>query len=451
MNRLYVENKITADTLMALNTKLVGDDDNMCQFAMNKHMADKGFAVGHQSGWTQLAGREALDMESPLGQSAFKLLFDASSSKILQRICPYCYVSHRNIFYKRVTLVPQDFDLLGTLLYSNEAMVGNTWGVDFEMYSTYDDALEGVNAWMCPNGVYKDEAGFPGDCSPTGEERKYQNSLYNHGHWGGQMDTAWYVDASSPFTTLSSTVIGVPPEWFRPDITASVTEADGKLYMTTNAADLWGAADNVHFYSDEHPGDVEVIVRLDEFQYLSGWAKTGIVIRESETAPGAKYFSMLVSGDNGVYSQWRDTTDDDTHSNTQKWDGSEPFSSPVWLRVLKQGDLFTGYQSTDGVNWVMRTSVEVPMSGSVHAGLALAANHWSDNVSEAIFANYEKSDYSWPSSSPSASPAPTTYNIPGAKTIGNVNSNLPGQLSYAANSNKYVATGAGVSAQNACH
>mmetsp|Transcript_29125 Transcript_29125/g.48153 ORF Transcript_29125/g.48153 Transcript_29125/m.48153 type:complete len:966 (-) Transcript_29125:190-3087(-) len=443
MNRLYVEDKITAEKLLDLNTKLVGDDDNMCQFAMNKHMAEKGFAVGHQSSWTQLAGREALAMETPIGQTTFMTLLEASSSKILKRICPYCYVSHRNVFYKRLTPVPQDFDLLGALLFSNEAaLVGNTWGTDFEMYSTFDDATEGVNAWTCPSGVYKGEAGFPGDCGPTGETTN-QHSLYNHGHWGGQMDTAWYIDASSPFTTLSSTLIGDPPEWFHAEVVASLTEANGRLYMTSNAVDIWGTADNLQFYSDEHAGDIEVIVRLEEFQYLSAWSKTGILIRESTMAPGSKYFALLVSGENGVYSQWRETTNDATRSNAQMWDGSEPFTSPIWLRVLKQGDLFTAYQSADGSNWEMRTSMTIPMAGSVHAGLGLAANHWSQDVAEAIFSNYEKNDYYWPSAVPSSSPAPSTYTILSAYNVGNPNTSYPGKISLAANSNKYVVTSAG--------
>lgn len=99
---------------------------------------------------------------------------------IIQRECSDCRDSHKNIFYKRLNPIDRYFDAYHMFIKTwRSSYRHDTWGqyeisnklnVDFELYSTLDDALAGKNRWTYCN--YNDWVGFPRDCGPT---RKINN------------------------------------------------------------------------------------------------------------------------------------------------------------------------------------------------------------------------------------------------------------------------------------
>ena len=46
----------------------------------------------------------------------FKEMVEAQEMQIVRRVCPTCSASHRDIYYRRLTGMPDDFDLLDTLM-----------------------------------------------------------------------------------------------------------------------------------------------------------------------------------------------------------------------------------------------------------------------------------------------------------------------------------------------
>lgn len=93
---------------------------------------------------------------------------------IVHRSCPSCAETHKEIYYKRITPVPSQSDFDGETPDSFLDLFIDNWfsspsnviNVDFKLYSSYDDAVEGVNAWTFCN--YDEEyVGFPRDCGPT--------------------------------------------------------------------------------------------------------------------------------------------------------------------------------------------------------------------------------------------------------------------------------------------
>lgn len=96
-----------------------------------------------------------------------------------------CQASHKYIFYKRLTAIPDGFSLYNTL-YHTWASKDNQLNVDFALYSTYEDALRDLSRWTFCN--YDDNGvGFPRDCGPTG---------YVGGQWNnpGRHNYGFYVD-----------------------------------------------------------------------------------------------------------------------------------------------------------------------------------------------------------------------------------------------------------------
>ncbi len=62
------------------------------------------------------------------------------------------------------------------------------------------------------------------------------------------------------------------------------------------------------------------------------------------------------------------------------------FNLPYWLRLTRNGDFFTGEVSADEKNWRRVDSIAVPMSKTLHVGLALSA-HNNSALNSSLFDN----------------------------------------------------------------
>ena len=98
-----------------------------------------------------------------VGQTAFNAMFWGSPLPILKRVCTTCDDSHKEIYYKRLTLL-DSFDLYS---YTDDwRSDNNILGTDFNLYSTLDDATNDNNRWTICN--YDDSnIGMFRDCDPS--------------------------------------------------------------------------------------------------------------------------------------------------------------------------------------------------------------------------------------------------------------------------------------------
>src|SRR6202034_4386052 len=71
---------------------------------------------------------------------------------------------------------------------------------------------------------------------------------------------------------------------------------------------------------------------------LQPWSKAGIIIKAS-TAQGSAYAAMMVTGGNGVRMQYDYTGD------IAGRPGRVSAAAPRWLRLARDGDTITGYDS----------------------------------------------------------------------------------------------------------
>ena len=96
---------------------------------------------------------------------------------------------------------------------------------------------------------------------------------------------------------------------------------------------------------------------------LVPWSKAGIIIKQ-DLSGGSAYAAMMVTGGNGARMQWNYTGD------TPGLPGAVSAASPRWLRLTRDGDTITGYDSTDGAHWTRVGAVHLAgLPSTVQAGL----------------------------------------------------------------------------------
>ena len=110
----------------------------------------------------------------------------------------------------------------------------------------------------------------------------------------------------------------------------------------------------------------------------NGWAKAGVMIRESLNA-NSRQAMAIVSPSNGVHMQYRSSTGG---SSTDISGGSG--TAPVWVRLVRSGSTFTAYRSADGVTWTRIGSKSISMASTVYIGLAVTS-HTNSALSTATF------------------------------------------------------------------
>jgi hypothetical protein len=114
--------------------------------------------------WKPLYATGSYYGDIPLN-NGFNRAVQTSANHIVRRQCQDCPASHKDIYFKRKN-GPAAFDYEGYLLrtWSDK---GNKLHVDFDIYSSFEDAMNDENPWTYCN--YNDKGiGFPRDCGPSG-------------------------------------------------------------------------------------------------------------------------------------------------------------------------------------------------------------------------------------------------------------------------------------------
>jgi regulation of enolase protein 1 (concanavalin A-like superfamily) len=128
-------------------------------------------------------------------------------------------------------------------------------------------------------------------------------------------------------------------------------------------------------------------------QNTNAYAKVGLMMRETPSAD-SRHASMLVTPGDGVHFSWRETAGQGMGEVK-----NQGFAAPIWLKLTRVGKRFTGYRSTDGVNWTQVGYRDVNMGASILAGMAGNSHnntglgtHSFDNVSLAPTPGWTESE-----------------------------------------------------------
>ena len=196
----------------------------------------------------------------------------------------------------------------------------------------------------------------------------------------------------------------LPSPWADTDIGAvpivgSAQYASGTFTVTGSGADIWGTADAFHFVYQPISGDATIQMRVASVQNANAWSKAGVMIRET-LSPGAAHALMLVSSAKGAAFQRRDAAGGQSASTAGSM--SAP---PHWVRLQRNGDLFTASESNDGTAWTVVGTDTIPMATDVYVGLAVTS-HTTSASTTATMDGVSVSGSSNPPPPPTPPPAP---------------------------------------------
>ncbi len=162
-------------------------------------------------------------------------------------------------------------------------------------------------------------------------------------------------------TTLANTMIGNVGQ------IGAATASNSSVSMTGVGTGIGGTADAVDYAFQSLSGDGTIVAHLATSQ--SGNSGAGLMIRESLDA-GSKQVA-LVLGQNTVSLAQRAKTNAKAKVATTKV--GKKAVMPDWVKLVRAGNTFTAYDSTDGVHWKKVGSTTVQMGATVDVGLVSAS------------------------------------------------------------------------------
>lgn len=166
----------------------------------------------------------------------------------------------------------------------------------------------------------------------------------------------------------------LPAPWVDADIGSPGMAGSGSYLAGTftlkgGGADIWNTSDQFNFVYQPFNGDGAIIARVGTEQNTNAWAKAGVMIRESLAANATDVFEAVTPG-NGYAFQYRTAT-----GASASWPGASiAGTAPEWVKLVRAGNVFTGYVSADGSNWTQAGSLTISMASNVYVGLALTAH-----------------------------------------------------------------------------
>lgn len=194
-----------------------------------------------------------------------------------------------------------------------------------------------------------------------------------------------------------------------PKVAGSASASGGMFTLTGAGADIWKTSDQFQFAYQPIDGDLEIVARVASIQQIHQWSKAGVMMRATLT-PGSAHAFMLGSAAKGWAFQRRLVPNGSSVSTPGSFG-----SPPGWVRLVRTGDTFRGYESVDGFTWILVATDTIPMPRTVYVGLAVTSRS-AHAAALATFTNVLVSPIATPNEPPAvtliAPASGTTYTAP---------------------------------------
>jgi acid phosphatase len=174
--------------------------------------------------------------------------------------------------------------------------------------------------------------------------------------------------------------------WSEADIGAVGTAGSAFVYADSvytvqgAGAGIGGTADALHFVYQSFSGNGSILAQVTSVADTDPGALAGVMIRAGLTPDSAQALMALTPGNGAQY----------VGRNAMGGDSTvvpgSAVTAPYWVYLTCSGDTFTGYTSSDGVNFDLVNQQTISMAPDVYIGLAVSSNN-DPVLNTAMFAN----------------------------------------------------------------
>jgi hypothetical protein len=143
----------------------------------------------------------------------------------------------------------------------------------------------------------------------------------------------------------------------------------GRTYtLTDKGADIWGTSDQFTFTYESWSGDGTATADVRSITNTNAWTKAGVMFRTS-VAANSPHVSLFVTPGKGIAMQSRSTA-----GGTSTQVAQIAGTAPVFLRLTRSGNTFTGAWTTDASTWHTVAALTVAIDVNALAGLAVTSH-----------------------------------------------------------------------------
>jgi hypothetical protein len=166
----------------------------------------------------------------------------------------------------------------------------------------------------------------------------------------------------------------LPSPWKHQDIGPVEVQGsasfNGGVFTLRGTLDTWGTNDGFHFAWQQLKGDGEVVARVLTVENTLNHAKAGVMFRET-LAADARHAEACVTPVDGTQFLTRSEAGGKTTASVT---GQDKGKLPYWVKVVREGNKFSGYESPDGQKWNLIGSTNISMSPQVYVGLVTSSH-----------------------------------------------------------------------------
>jgi hypothetical protein len=224
------------------------------------------------------------------------------------------------------------------------------------------------------NGSFRDIASWSNHTVPQYADKSVANGVTYY-YVIAAINQAGTSGDSAQASATPAAAGALPAGWLHRGIgstgmpgSADYSEVSGNTFIVKAAGgNIGGVADALGFTHQEVTGDFVITGRLlnvDE----TGKGKVGLMVRES-LAPEARAIALTL-GEVGARQCRLGTRADASAAMT--WQQGDDYTwAPVWFKIQRAGNTFTGFQSIDGTHWFKVGSSTASFANHCLVGLAV--------------------------------------------------------------------------------
>jgi|HubBroStandDraft_6_1064221.scaffolds.fasta_scaffold02149_4 RHS repeat-associated protein len=174
----------------------------------------------------------------------------------------------------------------------------------------------------------------------------------------------------SNYVDFTVTTQPLPTGWLDQDVgvvgtPGTATYSNGTFTVAGSGEYIGGSADEMHFVYQPLSGDGTIVAQVITATGANS-PQGGVMIRETLNADAINAF-VAYQGSGISFSDRANTG-----ANASSQTNGTTLSLPYWVMLVRSGSTFSGYQSSDGVNWVpVGTPQSITMAENAYVGLAV--------------------------------------------------------------------------------